>query len=415
MPTVFVIKDDNMTITTNPTGSNKLYTHPHVEDYIEIIAGYREPNGKNKYSIFSVGEPAISLARYDMKIVPSLAEQTLGQSKGYTDKQAKLAADLVLKYERQLFKLGIDVTPVKVPAYRLPIRQIDRSTRVWIENDTINLKFPYNNELINTVRTASKESKGQFKYNRDTRLYEAALTEWNLNWIYSFAQQHNFSIDTSIKDLMQLVLATEQTDYKIELEYTNQGLAINNADTSLVEYINNSLGGFELSNILTLCDHAPVLGYSVHKDIETDVIRNFNTRFWSLCANRQTKVDTQTSNNLVHDIVAYAKLTNRFPIFVYEPDLSERLKTQFYQFFPGTAMITANNNLASIPKDVKVVYATKIPKIPVERIPLMVSSAGMLYGGDRQIWLQAAEKVVYFSKDVYNKNVTKGKEVCKLD
>jgi hypothetical protein len=43
----------------------------------------------------------------------------------------------------------------------------------------------------------------------------------------------------------------------------------------------------------------------------------------------------------------------------------------------------------------------------------LVSSAGMLHGGDRQIWIQTAEKIVYFTKDVYTKN-SKGPEVCKL-
>jgi hypothetical protein len=319
----------------------------------------------------------------------------------------------VLKYERQLYKLGVDVEPVRTPEYRLPIREIDRSTRVWVENDTIKLKFPYDPTLIDTVRTATKESKGEFKFNRDTRVHEAALTEWNLNWIYEFAQQHNFNIDASINNLMSLVLATEQTGYKIELQYADSGLTVNNAETSLIDYVNNSLGGFDLSNILTLCDHAPVLGYSVHKDIETDVIRNFNTRFWSLCANRQLKVDLMTNSNLVPEIVNYAQLTNRFPIFVYEPDLSDRLKTEFNKYFPDT-MITITKGLTSIPEDVKVVYTTKIPKIPIDRIPLMISGAGMLYGGDRQMWIQAAEKVVYFTKDVYNKN-TKGPEVCKLN
>jgi hypothetical protein len=392
-----------------------LFKHPHVEDYIEIIAGYREPNGKSKYSIFSVGEPAISLARYDMKIVPSLAEQTLGQNKGYTDKQARLAADLVLKYERQLFKLGVDVTPVQVPEYRLPIRQIDRSTRVWIENDTINLKFPYNNELINTVRTASKESKGQFKYNRTTRLYEAALTEWNLNWIYSFAVQHNFDIDHSVKHMMDLVLLAEKTPYKIELQYAGSALNITHAETSLLEYVTQHAGELCLENILTLCDLAPVLGYSVHKDIETDIIRNFNTRFWSLCANRHLKVDPSTSQDLVKELVNYAELTKRFPIFVYEPDLSGRLLQLFGQHIDSDHVVVLDNKNVVIGANTKLVYTNKIPRVAIDRIPLMVSSAGMLYGGDRQIWLQAAEKVVYFSKDVYNKNVTKGKEVCKLD
>jgi hypothetical protein len=390
-----------------------IFKHPHVEDYIEIIAGYRLPNGKDNYSIFEVGQPIVSLARYDMKIIPSLAEQTISQAKGYTDKQAKLAADLVLKYERQLAKLGIDVTPVRTPAYRYPIRQIDRSTRVWIENDMIKLRFPYEVTLIDTVRDAAKQSKGRFYFNRDARYHEAALTEWNLNWIYSFAVQHKFDIDSSVKQLMDIVLAVEQTPYKIELQYDNDKLTITNAESSLTEYIQTHLGGFALENILTLCDYAPVLGYTIHKDIETDVIRNFSTRFWSLCANRNLKVDSMTNANLVPELVNYARLTNRFPIFVYEPDLSDRLKTEFNRYFSGS-MITMTRDLETIPDDVKIVYTNKIPKQQFARIPIMVSSAGMMYGGDRQMWLQAAEKVVYFSKDVYNKNI-KGKDVCKLD
>jgi hypothetical protein len=303
---------------------------------------------------------------------------------------------------------------VQVPEYRLPIRQIDRSTRVWIENDTINLKFPYNNELINTVRTASKESKGQFKYNRDTRLYEAALTEWNLNWIYSFAVQHNFDIDHSVKHMMDLVLLAEKTPYKIELQYAESALTIINAETSLLDYVKQYSGELCLENILTLCDLAPVLGYSVHKDIEVDVIRNFNTRFWSLCANRHLKVDPSTSQDLVKELVNYAELTNRWPIFVYEPDLSGRLLELFGRHIDSQHMIILDNKNVAITDDAKLVYTNKIPRMAVDRIPLMVSSAGMLYGGDRQIWLQAAEKVVYFSNDVYNKNINKGKEVCKL-
>jgi len=35
---------------------------------------------------------------------------------------------------------------------------------------------------------------------------------------------------------------------------------------------------------------------------------------------------------------------------------------------------------------------------------LLISSAGMLFGGDRQMWIQTAEKIVYFTKDVYTKS-----------
>ena len=410
MPTILLVEDDDMT-TAKPT-PGKTYQHPHVEDYIEIIAGYREPNGKSNYSIFTVGESPISLARYDMKVVPSLAEQTIG-GKGYTDRQAQLATQLVLKYERQLLKLGVDVEPVRTPQYRLPLRELDRTSRVWIEDGIIKLRFPYDLKLVDTIRDISKLSQGSFKFNRDKKYHEADLTEWNLNWIHAFSVQHNFEIDSSVNDMMQLVTEAEKSPYTIELVYKDDGLTITNAENSLLEHISEKAGGFALENILTLCDLAPVLGYTVSQQIEQDIIENLGTRFWSLCANRQLKVDTMTNSNLVPELVEYARLTNRFPIFVYEPDLSDRLKTEFNKYFPGQ-MVIVTNNLITIPEDTKIVYTSKIPKIPVERIPLMVSSAGMLYGGDRQMWIQAAEKVVYFSKDVYNKT-TKGQDVCKLN
>ena len=393
----------------------QLYTHPHVEDYIEIIAGYRDPNGKNNYNIFMVGDPIISLARYDMKVVPSLAEQTLG-GKGYTDRQAQLATQLVLKYERQLYKKGIDITPVKTPEYRLPLRELDRTSRVWIEDGVIKLRFPYDLKLVDTVRDISKLSQGSFKFNRDKKHHEADLTEWNLNWIHEFSIQHNFELDPSVHEVMSLVTEAEKEPYSIELTYKDAGFAITNAEGSLTEYIEEKQGGFDLENILTLCDLAPVLGYTVDKQIEQDVIANLGTRFWSLCANRQLKVDVMTNSNLVPEVVEYARLTNRFPIYVYEPDLSSRLLNEFNKFFPGAIMTLDNKVMdTNVTEDVKIIYTTKIPRTPLTgRIPLLVSSAGMLFGGDRQIWIQGAEKVVYFSKDVYNKT-TKGQDVCKLD
>lgn len=389
------------------------YKHQHVEDYIEIIAGYRDANGKSNHNIFTIAEPIISLARYDMKIVPSLAEQSIG-GQGYTDKQAKLATELILKYERQLSKLNIDVTPIRTPEFRLPIRTIDRQCRVWIDNDVIKLKFPYNAQLIDTVREATKTSKGHFAFNRTTRVYDVALTEWNLNWVHSFAVSNQFEVDHTIKTAMDILLAAEKTPYAIELIYDNDTLKIINAPTSLNEYIDTNLGGFALENILQLIDYSSILGYTINSDISADVTRNLGQRFWNLCINRAVKVNSLTNSTVIKDIVDYATLTNRFPIFVFEPDLSDKLKTEFNKFFPNQIHILNSNKDIPIDYSAKVIYTTKIPRRSIDRIPLMISSAGMLHGGDRQIWIQNAEKVVYFAKEVYT-STSKGSEVCKLD
>ena len=168
---------------------------------------------------------------------------------------------------------------------------------------------------------------------------------------------------------------------------------------------------------MALIDHAPILGYTVSPAIAETVIGECGTRFWSLCVNRELKVDPVTSQNLVKDLSDYACQTNRFPIYVYEADLSNRLLDEFNRFFPGQILKLNNQKTDAITvgPDVRVIYTTKIPRTPVTgRIPLMVSSAGMLFGGDRQVWIQTAEKIVYFTKDVYTKN-SKGPEVCKLD
>lgn len=387
------------------------YTHQYVEDYIEIIAGYREPNGKSNYSIFTVGESPLSLARYDMKVVPSLAEQTIA-GKGFTDKQAALAVSLIIKYERQLNKLSVDITPVKTPQYRIPLRSIDRESRVWVEGDIVNLKFPYDTKLIDLVRTASKDSKGNIHFNRERRVQELALTEWNVNWVYTFAKVNNFTIDTSLETVMQSLLEAEHNPYAIELTYNDGVLSISNAADSLIEYVNNNVG---FDDLLKLIDHAPILGYTVNSTIRDTVVEQCGTRFWSLCANRELKVDPQTSHDLVKDLATYAEQTNRFPIYVYEADLTDRLLNEFTKHFPNQVFKLGNQK--TIPDDptIKVIYTNKIPRAPLNgRIPLLVSSAGMLHGGDRQIWIQTAEKIVYFAKDVYTKN-SKGPEVCKLD
>lgn len=389
------------------------YSYPCVEDYIEIIAGYKDVTGKLKFSIFHLPESPISLARYDIKVVESFAEQAhIGT--GFTDRQAKLAADLVVKYERQLFKLGVDITPVKDgPVFRLPIREIDRTSRVWLENEKIYIKFPYNADIIEKVRKESKISRGSMQWNPTTKAWTADLTEYNVNWMYSFATAHQFEIDPKLKTLMDSLIAAEQTPYKIELQAKDQ-LLISNAEDSLTEFVNNNLGGFELNNLLTLVDYAPILGYTVEPVITETVIEAYSTRFWSLCSNKELKIDPDTPwQNQVSEIVRYATATNRFPIYVYEPDQSNKLAMLFIRNFTREEIVNLDNQ-EEITDKTKLVYCTQIPKKPVGRIPLMVSSAGMLFGGDRQIWIQSAEKVVYFTTEVYNKN-KQGRTICKLN
>jgi hypothetical protein len=391
------------------------YSYPHVEDYIEFIAGFRDAAGKNSYSIFQLPQSPLNLARYDIKILESFAEQSRNGI-GFTDRQSTLAVALVLKYERQLNKHQIDIDPVKTnPVFKNPLRDIDRSTRVWVEDNTIKIRFPYDQNLIEVIRTESKESSGRIHFNREAKVWQADLTEYNVNLIYTFSKNNNFVIDKSLSDLMDLILATEKNPHRIELSQEDNQLHIHNAADSLTEYVAEKLGGFGPENLLRLIDHSPLLGYTVERSIEETVIGEYGPRFWSLCTNRELKVDRNTSQvDQVQELIAYATVTNRFPIYVYEPDQSNRLTMQMIGYFDKEQVANLNNR-EEITANTRLVYTNKIPRNPVSTIPLLVSTAGMLFGGDRQVWIQTAEKVVYFTNDVYNKNTKKGSDICKLD
>lgn len=397
-----------------------------VEDYIEAIAGFKAHSSVIPTSVGNIiphlgATPLINLARYDVKVIENLAIASAASGLGYTDRQGALAISLILKYERQLAKHQIDIAPIKEdPQYRLPIRVINRTSQVWVENDEIKIRFPYNPELIESVRKQSKDGQGSIQFQHNSRIWIASLTEANVNWIHTFATQNHFEIDPTFQLLMDQIVAVEQAGYTIQLRAGQDRLYIENAADSLNTYIEEHSGGFSLDNAIKLIDMAPILGYTIDPELEAAVIEVYGTRFFSLCNNRELKVDVKSNQETqVMNIIEYAKTAERFPIYVYEPDMSNILIGMFGQHIAPKHMVNLDLNQPITP-DSQMVYTTRIPKLAIERIPLMVSAAGMIFGGDRQVWIQNAEKVVYFTREVYNKVKTdstkgKGRSICELN
>jgi hypothetical protein len=214
---------------------------------------------------------------------------------------------------------------------------------------------------------------------------------------------------------MDQITECEQTNYAIELTVNKDGLTITNAEDSLKEYI-EAHGGFTDDNLLRLVDMSGTLSYTVSPIIQETVAEAYGPRFLSLCINRELKIDATNIQGQVSQLIKYAEATQRYPICIYEPDLSGALLSLFKPHFKEEELLIVGNRmeLVNFDTNVKVVYTHKIPRKWTNNIPLLISGAGMMFGGDRQIWLQSAEKVVYFAKDIYTKS-SKGKEICRLD
>jgi hypothetical protein len=364
-----------------------MLTYPHVEDYLEYLAGYEV----GITALIMPNVTKISLARYDIQIVNSMANTTAFGT-GLTEKQAILACKLVLKYRRQFAKLGIDVTPVENPQFRIPVRKLDTTKAVWIEDDVIMVKFPYNDMLIKELHTyRSEQSQGRVFFDRDAKRWQFAITEPNVNWLYTWADMIGFDIAPAVKELFDKILECEKQPHEIKLVHDNSKYTITNAAKSLLEYIENHLGGFGLDNKIRLVDYSGLGGYTVDDSILATCPQAMHY------ISTKHAVHVQPSPDNLNMIFDYAEQTNRYPICIFNPtmfeiDLSRFEEKDIVRFDRNGKTATSEYD----PYDVKVVYAQKIPKTWDWPVPLMVTTFEMMFGGKKMDWSRRAEKIIYY-------------------
>ena len=186
-------------------------TFSSVEDYLEVLAGKRDlVTGAPRPPVWLGYEfkPIVNLARYDVNFLDSVTDATLSGT-ALTDRQAELGIKMVQKYTRQLNAKGVSTDPLLSPVYRKPVRLIDRSRKLWIENDQLMLKFPYDTRMINELKDLLKDKQGPAGFDRDAKLWKISATEYNTNFVYYWGKSNQFEIDGAVDTLMQEILAVE--------------------------------------------------------------------------------------------------------------------------------------------------------------------------------------------------------------
>lgn len=183
----------------------------YLEDYLEFIAGYRDAAGnKTLWSSFQV-----SLANYDRTVVDSLANQTL-TGRGLTDRQHQLAVKIINKYRRQCGKLGVTIPELLI--LRIPLRQIDRSQCIELDSDhnQFLVKFRYDDKLVSELREFGSYSCGEVVFDREVMAWRVGLSQPNLMWMWSWAQDRNFELRFDPVALSQ-ELSQYQCEYEIDV------------------------------------------------------------------------------------------------------------------------------------------------------------------------------------------------------
>lgn len=390
----------------------------HVEDYLELISGRRDvKTGAKLYGIFT-GTPIISLARYDANVLETMASSASDQ-KALTERQGALAIKIITKYKRQLAAKLIDVTPVEEdPKFRIPLRVLDYSRSLTIADDKLVVKFPFDPTVIEVIKQFKKDCQGSCGFEPELKAWVIGLTEYNLNWVHTIAKQYNFEISDDVNALVGQLHDMEKTDFKIELFFNGDKLDISNCPLSLRSYIENNLNGFDPTNLETLVDYAGELGYTIHPSIGDAMHAQYGPMFMKLASVKEAKIP-HVDTAKFEEIIKYALSVNRAPIVVYEPnrmgpvskmlyDVAERLPLHIQCIDQRTDDIT-------IEPDAQIIHTTRTIR-NMERIPMLISTGGMLYGSDKQIMHQRAGKSLFLAHEVWRGTAANPKPpVEKLD
>lgn len=369
-----------------------------VEEYLELIAGKRDlVSRKQLYHGF---KPIVDLANYDVSVVDSLSDRTL-KNIPLTEKQAALAVKIILKYEKQLRKKGIEISVVLNPKFRVtPIASISVK-KLYLENNKLFLNFPYIEKLINEVKKFRDDSQGKVQFNTNIKLWEIDNTEYNLNWAYAFAVSNNFEIDENVTDIMNKILEVENLGFEIQLSIEDNKLIIKNAADSLVNYIENNLGGFELSNAKTLVDYSGILGYIVNENC-SELKNLLPSKFV------ENKSITIPPSEDFGTIIDYAITANRLPIIVYCTSIQQALNnlvaTAKSRFNEDEIYILGFRNPRykyNPPSSSKIIFCDRVLKFNEhknETYKLFVTTHAMMFGADKTLWLSNAERIIYYTE-----------------
>lgn len=127
----------------------------------------------------------VSLSRYDERFIDSL--QLIKQ---VTTNQVELFYKLILKYRRQFAKHDIEVEPLIMLPWVMPVIESAKQYtdgHVVIENDMLYFRCPYNRNFITKFR---ESSSNPFIWNKETRQYEAKYGQHTLKFLIEATINH---------------------------------------------------------------------------------------------------------------------------------------------------------------------------------------------------------------------------------
>jgi hypothetical protein len=158
----------------------------NIEDYLMLFSAHIKPSS------------------HDHNICYSLGYQVM-MGKALTEKQSIIAVRLVKKYQNQFLKLGYSdvLSDIESPKFKYPFRYVDNQKSVSISKESIVVKFPFDQDIVNQIRELTvKSSFIKPQWNAEEKYWGLDLNEESLKFVRLELVKKGFQISDEVNDLL---------------------------------------------------------------------------------------------------------------------------------------------------------------------------------------------------------------------
>jgi hypothetical protein len=249
----------------------------------------------------------------DKGILTSIDRQ-VKRGAALTDRQHDLVKTKLLSYKDFLFSVGITDLQEKLDVLKYPLRFVDRSKSVVLNNDLIEVKFPFNKKTIVTLDSVVQKCKRFYSHEKGSSIHKFKLNEVTVNEVVSAFQHKNFYIDPNVSKFYEKIKEIEMNKESVLPGIYNNKLT--NFKKSALDLMNLELGPLTSQNLIKFYDRRRRYGIT---DINGTVYQNTLTE--TIAYREETEIAVNPEIHSLDSIVDAIIQLERFPILVLiDPD-----------------------------------------------------------------------------------------------
>lgn len=267
-----------------------------IEDLIAKICNYRQQDLQN----LSVKDKAL-LCSIDSQLNRNLA---------LTFNQAELVLK-ILKENKSIINLSdVEQDLIDFPIFKFNFRIIDTTKKIYISNNSIIIKHPYDKKMYSFI---SSEIKSSVRFDKEQKVHYLKLSIDNIFNLLSNEeiQNYGFEIDSVLLKYYNSIkeIKNKSEDFLPMVDY-NGTLFLRNCNRNLEDYFEKNKTGSLFTDTFIAQNLDLTLSYNLIKNLKVD------EKFINILLSKKEKFKTSDTPINEKIITEFIKEVNYWPILI---------------------------------------------------------------------------------------------------